>query len=335
MATLRRHLNTILATGLAVALSATGGCAAAEDSGLDQITYVTAFGAVGRDAFAWVAREKGFFAQAGLDVDIQPGSGTGGNLQLLAAGQAEFVSGDTTGVMIETANGNHEGLRIISAIHQSTLVAIISLEGNGITRPQDLAGRRIGAGTASVNQLLFPAYARLAGIDENAVEWVNAPPPQLPTLLASGQVDALSTFLIGRVGIENAAERPAVVLPYSDYLPDLFGNGITTSQNLIDRDPDLVVRFRDAMLRALAYTVEHPQEAAEILAAANPDSSVAAAVGEISAMAASVTSAGTIGAMDRDRVAGAIAVLAEIELIPDGLAPEDFVDFDLIPEAGR
>jgi NitT/TauT family transport system substrate-binding protein len=300
----------------------------------DQVTYVTAFGAVGRDAFAWVAQERGIFEANGLEVDIQPGAGTGPNLQALEAGQADFTAMDMTGATIEAGNGNHTDFRVIAAIHQSTLVAIISLEGYGVTAPQDLAGKQLGAATASVNQLLFPAYAAEAGIDESQVEWVNADPPNLPGLLAAGEVDALSTFLIGARGIEVAAEgTPSVVLPYSEYLPDLFGNGIMTSASLVEDDPDLVQRFRDAMLEALEWTVDNPEEAAQILNQANPDSAVEAAVGEITAMTDAVRSAGTIGVVDQARVANAISLLEQWELMPPGLTPEAVVAFDQTPQS--
>lgn len=56
----------------------------------------------------------------------------------------------------------------------------MTLEGSGITSPKDLEGKKVGAATGSVNQLLFPAYAKLAGIDATKVQWVNAQPRSCP-----------------------------------------------------------------------------------------------------------------------------------------------------------
>ena len=73
-----RRYRALLAAALAVVLAvATVGCcsddgdeAGAGGNGkLDKVTYLTAFGAVGRDAFAWVAQEKGYFKEAGFEVD--------------------------------------------------------------------------------------------------------------------------------------------------------------------------------------------------------------------------------------------------------------------------
>jgi NitT/TauT family transport system substrate-binding protein len=332
----------VLAAALAAALAfAASGCGSddkepAGNTGTpDKITYLTAFGAVGRDAFAWVAQEKGYFRDAGFEVKIELGAGTDPNLKAITAGQAQFGSLDLTGVMIQAGKGAFKDVRGIATVHQQTLVSIIALEGGGITAPRDLEGKKLGAATATVNQLLFPAYARLAGFDGNKVTWVNTQPAQVPALLASGQVNAVSTFLIGRGGIEKAAGgKKSVVLPYSDYLSDLYGNAIITTAAIADGKSDMAKRFRDAMLRALKYTIEHPEEAAEIMNKAQPAADKAAAVSEIKLMTPYVTfGGGTLGALDEQRAARAIAILQGAGLIPSGLTPKDVIDFDLTPKA--
>jgi NitT/TauT family transport system substrate-binding protein len=338
-----KHVRAIALVALAATVISAAGCGRSASTtdpkgntnkALDRVTYVTAFGAVGRDAFAWVAQEKGFFTEAGLEVTIQLGAAVDQNLSALAAGQAQFAALDFTGAMIQAGNGKFKDFRAIAAIHQQTLVSIVSLEGSKVAQPKDLEGKKVGAATGSVNQLLFPAYARLAGVDPLKVTFVNVPPPQLPALLASSQVDALSTFLIGRGGIEKAAGKKAVIMPYSDYLSDLYGNALVTSATLAGQNPDLVKRFRVAAVKALKWTIENPDEAAQILRKAQPAADLAAATGEIKLMTQYVKPTVTnapIGALDQQRVARAIAILQGSGLIPSGLTPEAVVAFDLTP----
>jgi NitT/TauT family transport system substrate-binding protein len=322
-------LATILATALVISGCGDSGDSDGDSASSDKVTYVTAFGAVGRDAFAWVAQEKGYFREAGLDVTIQLGAATGENLKVLAAGRAQFANVDLTGAWILAGKGESKDIRAIAAVHQQSLVSIVALADSGITQPRHLEGRKLGAATGSVNQLLFPAYAKLAGIDATKVQWFNAQPAQLPTLLASGRVDALSTFLIGVKGIEKAAGgKKATVQPYSDYLPELFGNGILAPATITRDRPELARRFRDAALKGLRYTLDHPEEAARILKKAQPAADVTAAVGEITLMAPYVKTSGVI---DRKRVADAIATLERSGLITPGLAPDSVVDFSLAP----
>jgi NitT/TauT family transport system substrate-binding protein len=326
-----------------VACTALNGCGGSENksgTSVDHVTYLTAFGAAGRDAFVWIAAEKGYLRSAGIDVRIQLGKATGENLKALSSGQAQFASLDLTGAMIAAfarQNSGFKGFRAVLAVHQHTLVSIMSEEGSGITSPKDLEGKTIAAAANSVNQLLFPGYAKLAGVDASKVKWVAVQPVQLGNSLASGKVDALSTFLIGRPTIEKATlqahKKKVVVLPYSEYLPDLFGNAVIAPTDLIKSKPDLVERFRGAMLKALEYTIAHPDEAGALLHAKQPATAADAAIAEIKLMTPSVTatdSGSTVGAVDRTRMARTIAGLQKLGLLRPGVTPEDVVDFDVM-----
>jgi NitT/TauT family transport system substrate-binding protein len=331
-------LTLVAATGCG---SETQGKPTESAESADGVTYITAFGAAGRDAFAWIAEEKGYFREARLNVRIELGKAAGENLKAMASGQVQFASLDLTGAMISAGAAGGKGykdFRAILAIHQQTLVSIMSMEGTGITTPKDLAGKKIAAAANSVNQLLFPGYARLAGIEAAGVSWVAVQPVQLGSTLASGKVDALSTFLIGRPTIEKATmqakQKKLVVFPYSEYLPDLFGNAVLTTTELTQKNPDLVKRFREAMRKALVYTVEHPEEAAALLHQKQPETAADAASQEIKLMTPSVTAEGTgasIGLISKTRMLGAIESLRSAGLIEPAMTPEDVVDFDAMP----
>lgn len=337
-----RALTVVLLTVAAVAVAGcerSGSPATASDNDAnkppDQVTYVTGFGTAGHDAFAWVAQEKGFFREAGIEVTIQPGAAGTANLQALTAGRAQFTYVDLTGSMIQAGKGTFKDFRAIAAVHQQTLVAIFAPEGSNITSPKDLEGKKVGAATGAVTQTLLPAYARLAGFDASKVTIVNSAPQGLTQLLASGQVNALSTFVITQGNVERVAGKKMVVLPFSEYLSDLLGTGLITTAKLADENPDLVKRFRDAALKGLKYTIENPEEAAQILNKAQPASNPQAAVGEIRLSAPYVTAGpgGVIGVIDEQRAVRAIAILQGAGLIPAGLTPASVIDFDLTPKA--
>ncbi|NMO51822.1 ABC transporter substrate-binding protein [Actinoplanes sp. TBRC 11911] len=294
----------------------------------DKVTYVTAFGAVGRDSFAWVAKEKGFFRDAGIDVDIQKGAGNVQNLTMIKSGQAQFAALDFTGAVIQAGTGKFTDWRAVAAIHQQTLVSIMTTADTGITKPADLSGKTIATAAGSVSELLFPAYAKLAGIDPASVKIQGAQTTALNGLMAQRKVDALSTFLLSQKALETTSKKQVVVMPYSDYLKDLFGNAIITTPSLISTNRDLVSRFVGAAMKGLQYTVDHPDEAAAILHQAEPTAAVPAAVGEINAMKPYVPApdGGPLGSFDQARVQSGIAELETAGLMPKGLTPDKIVD---------
>ncbi|WP_033280769.1 ABC transporter substrate-binding protein [Streptomyces sp. NRRL F-525] len=323
-------------TLLAAAACDSNSSSKSPSSAKDHLTYVTAFGAAGRDAFAWVAEQKGYFRQAGIDVKIELGKAAGENLKALASGNAQFTSLDFTGAMISAGAKNstaYRDFRAVLAIHQRTLVSIMAMQGSGITTPKDLKGKRIAAAANSVNQLLFPGYAKLAGIDTTGVRWIAVQPVQLGPALASGKADALSTFLIGRPTIEKATvqarSKHVVVFPYSTYLPDLYGNATVTTAAIAAKKPDLVKRFRTALLKGLKYTIQHPDEAGKLLHAKHPETDATAATAEIKLMTPSVTAEGesSIGLITQARLQRAITSLQDAGVIQPGMTPQDVVDF--------
>ncbi|GIG89308.1 ABC transporter substrate-binding protein [Plantactinospora endophytica] len=335
-----RRSRVFAAALLATALAASGcsGGDAGEASSskeTDKVAYITAFGAVGRDSFVWVAKEKGYFAEAGIEVDIKKGAGNAPNLTALKSGQVQFASLDFTGAVIQAGKGEFTDWRAIAAVHQQTLVAVMTTKDTNITSPQGLAGKTMATGKGSVTELLFPAYAQLAGLDPKSVKIEGVQTTALNGLMTSRQVDALGTFLLSRGALAAASKKEVVVLPYSDYLRDLFGNAIITTPALIQKDKDLVTRFTDALLKGLQYTIDHPDEAAAILNKAEPTYPVASGVGEITAMKPYVPPAGDarIGYMDEQRVARTIAILQGSGLMPAGLTPADVVDFSFMKKS--
>ncbi|GIF19013.1 hypothetical protein Ate02nite_17430 [Paractinoplanes tereljensis] len=287
----------------------------------DTVHYATGFGAVGRDSFIWVAREKGYFRDAGIEIDIQKGAGNVPNLTLLKSNQIQFAAMDLSGAELLAGQGRFTDWRAVAAIHQQTLVSIMTTADTGITKPADLSGKTIATATGSVSEVLFPAYAKLAGLDPATVKIQGTQPTALNGLMAQRKVDAISTFLLSRKALETASKKQVTVMPYSDYLKNLYGNVIVAQAGLIGSDRDLVQRFTTAALKGLRYTLDHPQEAAEILNKAEPTAAIPAAVGEIEAMK---PYAEPLGRLDEKRVTDGLAELGISTLTPAAVADFSF-----------
>jgi NitT/TauT family transport system substrate-binding protein len=297
----------------------------------EKVTYLTGFGAFGREGYAWVAKEKGYFAEAGIEVEIQPGAAGDANLRLLAANRAQFGVIDYAGAVVRAGNGGFRDFRLVGAVTEQTLIAIMALAGGNIVTPSDLAGKTIAQATGAVPKTLFEAYARLAGFDPRGVRWVQTGPQQLPVLLASRKVDAIGQFVVGEPAIRRAAKDHAIVtLPYSDYLTDLYGNVVVTSAALLNSNPDLARRFTQALLKGLRYAVDHPQETADILHRAVPATDAVTAAAELTLMKPYVGTGRPgvpFGSFDVTRVARSIALMQSLRLIPTAVQPEEFVSF--------
>ncbi|QNE22347.1 ABC transporter substrate-binding protein [Kribbella qitaiheensis] len=310
------------------------------DASLQKITYLTSFNTFGREAYAYVALEKGYFKDAGFDVTIKPGTGTVDVLKLVAGGQADYGIGDFTAILI-TMGKQKMPVTTVGMIHQKSLAAIVTLEGGSIKGPQDLPGKKIGDQPGSTNTVMFPLYAKAAKIANwETTKFVPSPPASLPQLLSAGTVDGIGQFVVGVPTVENADKvkhRKAVVLPYGDVLPDLYGNAIITRSDLAKEHPDQVKKFTSALLKGLQDTIDDPDGAAKILQKYVPDRKVEGSVKELNLMRPYVKPdgfSGVLGAVEVSRVQQIIKDLEDAgQITPAGsVNPSDVVDRDLAPK---
>lgn len=333
----RRMTRVLGAAAAASTLVLVAGCTSGgDDNGeaakaLEKVTYLTGAGVQGREAYIYVASEKGYFRDAGLDVEVKPGNGTEQNLKLLQGGQADFATVDITAALIEYGKGVFKDFTVVSAVQQRNLSCIMALDGSGITAPKDLADKRIAYIPGGVVRSLFDTYAKLAGVDGSKIQWVVVPVQQMGQNLATGSIDAATQFVVGKPGIEAAAKgRKAVILPFSEYLPDLYGNGLAVSKKALADNPDRVRKFNDAMLKGLAYAMDNPTEAGTIYAKYQKLQPAPVAAAENVLMAPYVKST-AVGALDSQRVARNIAVIQAAGIVTGTINAADVVSFAFAP----
>jgi NitT/TauT family transport system substrate-binding protein len=246
------------------AVLASAGSSSPRKAQLDEVKYATSFGMFGRDAFVYVAIEKGYFREQNLSVSVVPGLGTD-NARLLASGQIDYSGSEITGNMIGRVVGGFP-VKLVAVTSQSTQAAIATLVERGIATPKGLEGKTLADLPASIVIRLFPLFAKRAGIDASKVNIVPGTPQTLPSLLATGRADAIGQFTVGVPTLVAAAGGRAVrTFKYSQYLKGLLGNGIVTTDERIRRRPGEVRRFTRAILKGLNYSVQNPGEAGYIL----------------------------------------------------------------------
>jgi NitT/TauT family transport system substrate-binding protein len=337
--------RTFLLGGAAAAtLAATAACSSndkkSDSSGsktLEKVTYLTGFGKVAREEVIQVAIAKGYFKDAGIEVDVQPGQPSDANLQALAAGKAQFASVDyvsaVRGSKKYTESDGSPNFQVVCAMQKSTLLSLVTLKSKKISKPSDLIGKTLGAAANAASQTLFSTYARLAQVDDKQIHWKNFETAQLNGLLINGQLDAIGSYSIDQPGVAAALkaagkEDETLALPYSEYVTDLFGTVIISPTSVTKKKQDLGKRFTHALMKGANYAVQHPEEGAQIMGKnVGPDLNVAGATATMKLMAPYVDA----GDLDPAKVMRSIALLENAQMAPAGLAPEKLVAFDLGP----
>jgi NitT/TauT family transport system substrate-binding protein len=238
---------------------------------LEKITFLLDFTPYGKHAPFFAALDKGFWKDAGFDVTIVKGEGSATTISSYAAGTVDFAFSDTPTLILARSKGAM--VKVAAIIHDKSLYAVGTLEENNIKTPQDLKGKRIGASVGDASRVMFPAFAKLNGIDADSVRWVDMTPPARAASLVLGQVDAVVLFLTETPTFSAKAKEAGKHwkdFAYADYGLDLYSHGLLVRDDLIAKQPDRVKRFVEATMKAWAWSIEHPQEALAIFVKYNP-----------------------------------------------------------------
>src|SRR5712691_13352900 len=147
-----------------------------------KVVFALNWFAVGDHAAYWVAMEKGYYRDKGLEVELQNSKGSADSIAKVDTGRADIGLADAAVVIAAVSRGGK--IKVVGMVFDKTPLNIWSRKEAPITKPKDLEGKTIGAPPGDGQRQVFPAFAKLHGIDQSKVTWVNIEPaakiPALP-----------------------------------------------------------------------------------------------------------------------------------------------------------
>jgi NitT/TauT family transport system substrate-binding protein len=239
--------------------------------GLTPVTFRLDWIVDGSHTCYFAALQQGFFRDEGLDVQILEGAGSGTTANLIANGTNDFGFSDA-GVVAKAINDGAP-IKMVMDIYQRNPSVIISLADTGITSPETLAGKNVGAAPGEAPLQLLPAYLSASGVDPGQVNVVNMDPGAKISALLGGRVDAIVGYSSSDLPIaEVQSKKDLNVQHYADYGVVTLSNGIITSNDMISKHPDLVRSFVRAVQKGFEYCQANPDKAVGMLADQFPQS---------------------------------------------------------------
>ena len=256
---------------IALAISLVYLFAVGSASAADKVKFALDWIPYGKHAMFYASIDKGFWKDAGLDVQMTRGFGSGDTVKRIASGTDDFGFA-SVGNMIAAKSRGAE-LKMVGMIHDKTLETVATLVGNKIAKPSDLEGKKIGSPEANASRVIFPAFANINKFDNKKVTWVNMTVPATTPSLLAGRVDAILIFYTEKPTVDAASKKVGkkpLYLLYADHGMATYGNGLLVSEKTLKDKPDLVKRFLAATYKGIAWSVENPQEAVDIFIKHNP-----------------------------------------------------------------
>ena len=207
---------------------------------------------------------KGYFKDAKLDVTVDAGNGSGGAVTRVASGAYDLGFADLAALMEFHANNPDAPNKpvAIMMVYNDTPASVMALKKSGIKTPADLNGKKLGAPVFDAGRRAFPIFAKANNI--NGVQWTAMDPPLRETMLARGDVDAITGFTFtSLLNLEARGVNIAdvVVLPYPDFGVKLYGNAIIASPKILKDNPAAVKAFLSACAKGMKDVMGNPAAA--------------------------------------------------------------------------
>jgi len=227
----------------------------------------------GYHAGFFVAKEKGYYATKGLDVTINRGFGSGDTIKVVAAGSANFGVANIPASIISRGKGAL--VKSLAVLVGKAPESILAFEDKGIRKIKDIEGKSFGEAPGAAIMVVWPVFAKHAGIDISKTTHVPIEAAVKPAIFFSGRVDWVPGFRPGfdeTVIVRAQKEgKKLVFIKWEDLGWKVYGSGIITSDEFLKREPKLTADFVEASLDGYAYAIEHPDEALQIVLRANPE----------------------------------------------------------------
>lgn len=235
----------------------------------------------GRHTPYFVALEKGFWKEGGLEVTVSRGFGGASTVKAVGAGGAEVGFADPGSALVARAKG--APIQIVSTFYGKAPFMFVWKEKTGIRTPKDLEGKTIGAPVGDANRAVFPAFAMMAGIDPNKVKWETMDATaKTPSLLAD-KVEVIPHFSFEKVlfGKLTAQHGRFNFMLYADHGLDIYSNGLQAQDAYITGKASALRAFVHGAVKGYAWAVENPKEANTIFSKQQPAVDKEVAFGEI------------------------------------------------------
>lgn len=208
----------------------------------------------------YVAKEKGYYRNAGLDVTINDARNKMDPLTAVIKGDAQYAVGHTS-ILVDSMKGTP--IVLMAAMYQSSPMMLLVREDSGIKTAKDLRGKRIMLTGDAAAGVEIQAMLRSAGLTPK--DYRLQPHSFDPRSLARGETDAMASYLSNEPFILQTMGVKTHVIHPKDYGFDFYSDILFSSQDEYTKHPERMSAFYDASIRGWLWAFDHIEETAEMI----------------------------------------------------------------------
>ena len=254
-----------MAAMMAVGVTGCGGSEPAADNGLEDFSIVLDWYPNAIHSFLYVAQEKGYFAEEGLNLVVNFPANTNDGISLPAAGRADLGMYYLQDAIL-TAVEEDVPIVSVGSVTQKSLNVVIALKESGIDGAEDLAGKKIGYAGTALSEAQVQCMLEKAGVSAEECELIDVG-FDLLTATTTGQVDATIGNMVNHEvhQLEEQGIEINYFFPTEFGVPEYYELVFLAGQDAVENNPEKLQKFLRAAQKGFDFMQENPVEALQIL----------------------------------------------------------------------
>lgn len=279
----------------------------------------------GVHAWFYLAKEKGYFAEEGLDVTIDQGEGSAATVTRIMSGAYDAGFGDMNAIIQNAATKPDDAPVMVFQIYNQPPFAVLTKADGPVKDLKSLEGLTVGAPPGSASTKLFPALAKAAGFDVEKVNILNVKSNLQEQMLIQDQVSASLVFNVtSYLNILGQNMDPDVDFkwfPYGDAGLDIYSNGVMVSATLAKEKPEAVKGLVRAINKAILEVLADPTAGVAVVKGVEPliqadleEKRLAFAVKNL--IMSDESKANGLGSVDMERLTKSIGIIKDLYDLP-------------------
>jgi NitT/TauT family transport system substrate-binding protein len=221
----------------------------------------------------YLGKERGYYAQEGIDLDIQEGRGSGVTVQAVAAGTAQFGYADVP-TMIKAASKGAPVIAVGVAL-QTSPMSVMGFSEKNIRKPEDIKGKTVAVTPGDSMSQIWPLFLKKTGLKETDFKQVAGDAQTKLNAVINNQADLLLGYVMDQaIKLQDATHKQVTPIRFADFGVNMVSSGIIVQKQFLEKNPDLVKRFLRATQKSMEEAAKNPEAAIDAMLKAQPKSGV-------------------------------------------------------------